>query len=81
MIDPGWAQAICTMFVVGVMLGLQAITTSRKLGQVCESVENLRSRCKERGTDHRHHYDVLEEHSLKLANHDIRIIQLEKVGE
>jgi len=54
---------------------------SKKLTQVCEAVKNLRERCKERGTDHKHHFEGLEEHGKQLAKHEVRITHLEHVVE
>ncbi len=51
---------------------------SRKLTQVCEAVKHLRERCKERAIDHKHHFDGLEDHGLRLENHEVRLVQLEK---
>ena len=67
------------IFVVGLTIQgvAQFLVINRKLTQVCEAVSNLRERCKERGTDHRHHFDGIESHNVRLENHEVRIVQLE----
>jgi len=68
------------IFVVGLTIQgvAQFLVINRKLTQVCESVLNLRERCKERGGDHRHHFDGLENHGIRIENHEVRIVQLEQ---
>lgn len=75
----GWIQLGIFIVCLAGQGVLQYVAMNRKLTQVCEQLKNVRERCKERASDHKHHFVGLEEHGKLLANHEVRITQLERV--
>lgn len=78
MTSDGWIQLgifVACLAGQGVM---QYVAMSRKLTQICERLSATQERCKERASDHKHHFETLEQHGRMLENHGVRIDKLER---
>lgn len=48
------------------------------LGGVAEKMRAIAARCEKREKDHCHHYQKLNEHSVRLGNLDTRLVSIEQ---
>jgi len=49
------------------------------LGKVSAELGGVMKRCENREKDHTHHYAKINDHSIRLENHERRIVVLEKM--
>lgn len=71
-------QLLMLLAFLAIQWVTQALYWSRKIATICEAMSNLKDRCRERGSDHKHHYVEIEKHGNLLVNHEARIVHLEK---